>query len=171
MKLQRCKKSLAALKINSLPVEVVVTYPILVVHDRILLAVLFTPHQVFISGADYCYTLILLILGRWGNSSWEEPNGAKIPQSSPGIVSANEAATEECRQCNFSINHCQLWARGAGGSCGNSCTPRPLSLWPPRVFLLPIHGTLRARKLGGRDENLNILNATGSLGSASHNNI
>lgn len=59
----------------------------------------------------------------------------------------------------------------ACGSCKNSCNPGLLSLWPSHVFLKPINGIFRAWKLDGSNINLNILNDTGSLGSAFYNNI
>lgn len=59
----------------------------------------------------------------------------------------------------------------ASGSCRNSCNPGLLSLWPSHVFLKPINGIFRAWKLDGGNINLNILNDTGSLGSAFYNNI
>lgn len=170
---KRClMKSFATRNIDSLSIKVVATHHILFIHYQILLVVLFIPHQVFISDIYlWTYSTVWTYFMEMGKFVLGTAKWSKFPRATKAlclIMSLTQKSTGNVIWLSITVisGACEAY-----GSCKNSCNPGLLSLWPSHVFLKPINGIFRAWKLDGSNINLNILNDTGSLGSAFYNNI
>lgn len=141
------KTSFATLKITSLPVKVVVTYSVLVVHDQISLAVLFKPHPVFISDINICNILLYTHSGAGGDLIL-------------GRAECSKNCPEQPRPCV-----CQHRGEQQGDFLPSTAIPEHVGLWqlqeqlyPSSIVLVttpqPIHGTHRACKLDGGNKKI-----------------